>query len=67
MDTTSKAQVVLPAVYKAIEEVSKLSSIYEEYANDLRVSFVVDNVVVKSLYFAMIQDNWDGNSTNRIS
>jgi hypothetical protein len=37
MDSTSKAQVVLPAVFKVIEEISKLSAIYEEYADDLRV------------------------------
>ena len=37
MDSTSKAQIVLPAVFKAIEEMSKLSVIYDEYANDLRV------------------------------
>ncbi len=37
MDSTSKAQVVLPAAFKAIEEISKLSTIYEEYSDDLKV------------------------------
>lgn len=38
MDSTSKAQLVLPAVFKAIEDISKLSEIYETYTNDLRVT-----------------------------
>lgn len=38
MDSTSKAQVVLPAVVKVIEEISKLSLIYDEYSNDLRTT-----------------------------
>lgn len=37
MDSTSKAQMVLPAVFKAIEDISKLSETYEKYTNDLRV------------------------------
>jgi hypothetical protein len=38
MDSTSKAQLVLPAVFKAIEDMTKLSDTYEKYTNDLRVS-----------------------------
>jgi len=38
MDSTSKAQLVLPAVFKAIEDVTKLSDTYEKYTNDLRVT-----------------------------
>lgn len=38
MDSTSKAQMVLPAVFKSIEDISKLSDTYEKYTNDLRVS-----------------------------
>lgn len=37
MDSTSKAQIVLPAVFKAIDDISKLSESYEKYTNDLRV------------------------------
>lgn len=37
MDSTSKAQLVLPAVFKAIEDMTKLSDTYEKYTNDLRV------------------------------
>lgn len=37
MDSTSKAQIVLPAVFKAIEDITKLSDIYEKYTTDLRV------------------------------
>lgn len=38
MDSTSKAQLVLPAVSKAIEDISKLSENYEKYTNDLKVT-----------------------------
>lgn len=37
MDSTSKAQLVLPAVTKAIEDITKLADTYEKYTNDLRV------------------------------
>lgn len=37
MDSTSKAQLVLPAVFKAIEDITKLSDNYEKYTNDLKV------------------------------
>lgn len=38
MDSTSKAQLVLPAVFKAIEDVAKLSDTYENYTIDLKVT-----------------------------
>lgn len=38
MDSTSKAQLVLPAVFKAIEDITKLSDTYENYTNDLRIT-----------------------------
>lgn len=42
MDSTSKAQLVLPAVFKAIEDITKLSDTYEKYTNDLRVTKLFD-------------------------
>ena len=38
MDSTSKAQMVLPAVSKAIADISTLSQIYDNYATDLCVN-----------------------------
>lgn len=61
MDSSSKAQLVLPAVHKAIEEVSRLSTVYDEYADALKVP--TTRTSIPSHTFAH-SDNGTGNTTD---
>lgn len=66
MDSTSKAQLVLPAVYKAIEDITKLSEIYEKYTTDLRVKKIIKFLFIKFLFFPIFfrKPDWKFNKLN---
>jgi hypothetical protein len=64
MDSSSKAQLVSPAVFKAIEDISKLSDIYETYTEDLKVNFCNYVCVFKLNLFFLKKDDWIRNSAD---